>query len=171
MPAVKVGHLKKVCRSQTSTSSCHVKPTAGSRHRSGSVRHLHADEQTSPELHQGDPDELSSGEYVLDINSKTNQPNPIIVTVEIDGVKLPMELDTGASVSLISENTFRKYWEGRQLVNSSVVLRTYSQQVVEVIGKLSVVFNTMVKHRVWISWWWKVTAPVYLGVTGWPRYD
>ena len=30
---------------------------------------------------------------------------PIVVTVQVQGVDLPMELDTGASLSLISETT------------------------------------------------------------------
>ena len=38
---------------------------------------------------------------------------PIKVHVEVEGVSIPMEVDTGASVSIVSENTYHKLRPGR----------------------------------------------------------
>ena len=35
---------------------------------------------------------------------------PYIVTAQINGTELPMEVDTGASLTLISKTTFEKLW-------------------------------------------------------------
>jgi len=40
---------------------------------------------------------------------------PISVCVQLDGKEVAMELDTGASVSLMSENVYHKLWPGRSL--------------------------------------------------------
>ena len=45
-----------------------------------------------------------------------------------------MEIDTGASVSLISEKTFDQVWTEKELKVSSVKLRTYTGQTLEVKG-------------------------------------
>ena len=56
--------------------------------------------------------------WVLNIESLN-----FCVTVQIDGVDLHMELDTGAAVSVISEATFKRVWPGSsrpRLVRSTV---------------------------------------------------
>ena len=45
-----------------------------------------------------------------------------------------MELDTGASASLVSEKTFYHHWPSKELKESSAILRTYTGQALEVIG-------------------------------------
>ena len=59
---------------------------------------------------------------------------PLSVDVCIDGINLPMELDMGASVSLVSEKTFYHHWPSKELKESSVILRTYTGQVLKVMG-------------------------------------
>ena len=49
-----------------------------------------------------------------------------------------MELDTGASVSLISEATLNKLWPGRTALPSSVNLKTYTGEKVSVLGSIRV---------------------------------
>ena len=50
-----------------------------------------------------------------------------------------MEVDTGASVSLISEATFKKLWTGKtsKLGPTNVTLRSYSGEVIKVLGELN----------------------------------
>ena len=50
---------------------------------------------------------------------------PIQVPVSVDGVSVQMELDTGASVSIVSESLYKQYWPGRSLHNSTIKLQTY----------------------------------------------
>ena len=62
----------------------------------------------------------------------------IILEPEVNGVTLPMELDTGASVSIISQ----KVWEGilskMQLEKSDTLLKTYTGEKLQVLGQLQV---------------------------------
>ena len=72
---------------------------------------------------------------------KTTSVKPIWVSVVINGQSLDMELDTGASVSLISESTYFKLWNPDTrptLKPSKVHLKTYTGSVVEVVGVLNV---------------------------------
>lgn len=52
-----------------------------------------------------------------------------------------MEIDTGASASIISEETYRKLWTNDQtptLCESSVKLRTYTGEIIPVVGAVKV---------------------------------
>ena len=66
--------------------------------------------------------------------------NPIEVSVTVDGVPMTMQLDTGATVSVISEHTYHSTWPHNRpaLQPSSTKLRTYSGEELEVIGSISV---------------------------------
>ena len=55
-------------------------------------------------------------------------PNPLIVDVITYGIQMPMEIDTSASVSLLSEKTFQQNWTEKQL------LWTYTGHTLEVKG-------------------------------------
>ena len=60
------------------------------------------------------------------------------VKMEINGEMLMMEIDTGAAVSLISEDTYRKKFSKLQLTASAVRLATYTTQRIEVCGEIRV---------------------------------
>ena len=49
-----------------------------------------------------------------------------------------MQLDTGASLSLMSENTFKELWPDRSLSPSQVRLCSYSGESIPVLGSVSV---------------------------------
>ena len=62
---------------------------------------------------------------------------PLLVSVSIDNASLEMEVDTGASVSIISEETYNRLWspeDAPPLQESSVKLRTYSGEQIGVKG-------------------------------------
>ena len=65
---------------------------------------------------------------------------PICATVKVNGANVRMEVDTGASLSLISEATYRKLWQSNppQLQSTEKVLSTYTGESLEVRGSLSV---------------------------------
>ena len=72
---------------------------------------------------------------------KTTSVKPIRVSVEINGQSLDMELDTGASVSVISESIYFKLWNSDSrptLKPSKFCLKTYTGSVMEVFGVLIV---------------------------------
>ena len=67
---------------------------------------------------------------------------PLTVQVMANQAPLKMEVDTGASVSLISKKTFTKLWPDEQrrleLQHSASRLRTYTGQELEVQGSITV---------------------------------
>ena len=65
---------------------------------------------------------------------------PIMVGVHVQDVPLDMELDTGASKSVISEKTYRSTWplDPPTLEPSTVSLKTYSGEKLQVQGCLNV---------------------------------
>ena len=63
---------------------------------------------------------------------------PLEVTVQVNGHQLVMEVDTGASLSLISHETYQRFWPGRSLKASSVNLRIYSGDQGGGLGGLNV---------------------------------
>ena len=73
---------------------------------------------------------------VLRINSKSS--HPIRVEVKINGKLLQMEVDTGAVVSIISEQTKNRLNLTVPLVSPSVVLRTYTGETMSVLGEIKV---------------------------------
>ena len=57
-----------------------------------------------------------------------------MVTVVVDNQPVPMEIDTGASLSLVSFATYKRLWPSRKLQESRVKVRTYSGDPIVVPG-------------------------------------
>ena len=122
----KIGHIKSVCRSQRRDS-------ADSRSRS-QVKFL--SEEQKPECLESE--EREEEEYTLFSLGQESHEHPLTVSVTLDSQQLPMEIDTGASLSVMSLSTFKKHWPERQLLESHVILRTYSGEKLSVEGKVDV---------------------------------
>ena len=56
------------------------------------------------------------------------------VDMKVDNCPITMEVDTGASLSLMSYNTFGGVWPGRSLESTDVRLPTYSKEPIPVLG-------------------------------------
>ena len=82
--------------------------------------------------------EATSGEeyHLYRLNEHSSE--PINVTVTINGKQLTMELDTGAAVSIISDHTRRNLFSELKLKESFVVLKTYTEEPMKVVGQLNV---------------------------------
>ena len=61
-----------------------------------------------------------------------------IVAIEINGKALPMEIDTGASLMLVSEGTFKESWPTTKLTHTGIKLHSYSGESVPVVGTADV---------------------------------
>ena len=59
---------------------------------------------------------------------------PLKVSLQVDECEIPMEIDTGASMTIMSEDTYRKIWPTRKLEVSNVKLQTYSKEPLPVVG-------------------------------------
>ena len=119
----KKGHLKAVCRS---------KPK-GNPSRKGQPRHVrHVDEEVDNESE----DELT----LYHISTKKTTP-PLRLSIKLNEHMVEMELDTGASVSLMSEATFRQLWPQEKLAPSQCRLCSYSKEPIPVLGSFEVVVS------------------------------
>ena len=59
--------------------------------------------------------------------------------VTIEGVKLRMEVDTGAAVSVVSSKTWEKLKLKVPLCKPDVTLKTYTNEVMKVIGEADLI--------------------------------
>ena len=64
----------------------------------------------------------------------TKTDSRIKVQLEIQGVKMTMKLDTGASVSIISSRVYRENFPEIPLQKSDTTLRTYTGEPIKVLG-------------------------------------
>ena len=70
------------------------------------------------------------------VNDRASEPISLLVLV--NGKKLTMELDTGAAVSIISDKTRKSLFSELKLNESSLILKTYTDEQMKVIGQLNV---------------------------------
>ena len=115
----KKGHIAKVCRSGK-------KPTQQrpQQSRSRPVRTI-------------DQEPVSDEEFTL-FRVEGKGLHPIVVTMGVNGQQLPMEVDTGAAVSLISSATQTKLFPKCQLDSSQAILTTYTGKQMPVVGQMKV---------------------------------
>ena len=64
--------------------------------------------------------------------------NPFVVTVKINGSELPIEVDTGASLSIISESTYHSLIAPPEHKSTDLTLCTYTGESIVVLGSLEV---------------------------------
>ena len=116
----KSGHMQKACKSQQKGP----KPRS-LKCQTRAVRQVQEEEE---------PDsEDSTTLYHVRSHGMTKTP-PIVVEVQVDDCIIPMEVDTGASMSLMSESTFGRLWPGRSLSSTDVRLQSYSKEPIPVVG-------------------------------------
>ena len=109
----KKGHLAAVCRKK-------------------------AKDQASQQANRVDASLSSDEEYQL-YTVRSRSMKPLIVNLELDGVSTSMEVDTGASVSIVSEDHFKKLQDnGTTLRPTGAKLSTYTGELISVKGATEV---------------------------------
>ena len=120
----KRGHIAKVCRTkareqqprrqQKTSRTNQVKPdTTAEEHTEYTMYHTQTDRTTKP---------------------------PYTVMVKVNQVNLRMEIDTGATFSIISKKTYDSWWpktRAPKLESTEVPLRTYTRQPIKVLGTIN----------------------------------
>ena len=114
----KKGHLAKVCMSSGAQ-------------RLPNQRQSRPIRQVENEPGGESEDSLEDIQVVKQIGGKMP---PLKVCLQVDECEIPMEIDTGASMSIMSETTYRKLWPTRELEVSDVKLQTYSKEPIPVVG-------------------------------------
>ena len=115
----KKGHLAKVCRRKN-------------KYRTELTNDVNA-EETVTESHQ-------SEEHTL-FQVRAGPSRPYKAVVKANGNLLPMEIDTGASVSVVGEKTLKTIQKGEttlELQQTSVRLQTYTGETIPVLGSVIV---------------------------------
>ena len=123
----KLGHIAKVCRSSKAKDTKAKSQPKAQRTAPKSTHTIAEGPVISPIL--------EDSENVFMILSLTSRVAPIPVTVIANGQMLEMELDTGAAVSLISEDTYKaKFKDSVALKSSDITLHSYSGHLLTVMG-------------------------------------
>ena len=122
----KKGHIARVCRSGRALEESRGQAAPCTRNRG----QVHTIEQT-PVVNE---EEATFALFRLE--GKTH--HPIVVTLEVNGVQLPMEVDTGAAVSVISSTTRDKFFPKCSLRSTTTVLTTYTGEQMQLAGEMTV---------------------------------
>ena len=118
----KIGHIAPACRSQKSQSGNYAPRT-------------NYFESSQPQSSSFE-DQQEMGTFVCSASKGSSR--PIQVSISINGKPLVMQLDTGTAVSLMAESTFQKFFSETQLTQSNLVLKTYTGELMGVVGAVSV---------------------------------
>lgn len=114
----KVGHLARKCRGNNRRNTSQSQMTKS---QSQNVRYVGVV-----------ADESDIGIYTCDVGGAGAQ--PIFAEVDIGGNAVRMQVDTGAAKSLIPETLYLRHFAHLALQPTNLTLRTYTQEVIEHIG-------------------------------------
>ena len=128
----KVGHIKKACRGKQSTGGKAPETTRQSKQTRKAPAGKNSVRAVGP-LDIPDPEEYPLHQLTLSSGSK-----PLELNVSIQGKTIAMELDTGAALSLISEDTYQRVFPDMALQESSIKLKSYSGEDIPVLGQVEV---------------------------------
>ena len=122
----KIGHIKRMCQSKktprVATQTRSIKPTQNKNSQPVRAVQNETTEQTE--------------EYPLHNVESPAATKPLLIEVMINDQLLSMEVDTGSAVTLVSEHTFKNKFPNTTLQPSSVKLRTYSNESLQVVGQI-----------------------------------
>ena len=62
-------------------------------------------------------------------------PKLIVVSINVEGKKIPVEVDTGAGVSIFPFSTWRSHFFDLPLQSSVIQLKTYTNEKLSVLGQ------------------------------------
>ena len=89
---------------------------------------------------------------------------PFEVTMLLDGYKHNMMIDTGATVPVVSNSTWQQLFGERELEQTAIQLKTYSDEQLKVLSQAKCV---IVVRKISCQWWWLlVQVPALLVVIG-----
>ena len=112
----KKGHIRRACKSRRNTQ----RPVEAGNISSGSAKWVDMHEETAFRVTTRFP------------------PRPYKVLLQLNGQTVPMEVDTGAAVSLMSVEMQRRLFPSVTLNPATILLRTYTTQQITVLGQIDV---------------------------------
>ena len=144
----KTGHIKPVCRSNQQQSETFVKHPER-KWRVGKGRSMTSQSQSKTHLLQeGEDDEQSYTMFTIDSCYGRKREDRIIESFMIQDQMIDLEIDTGATVSVINENTYRQLKNSTVLKKTQTILRTYSGEKIIPMGVIDVSVNYQNREHV-----------------------
>ena len=126
----KQGHIAKVCRSKAKFQKLAPPKAPQQQHK-----------QHTLQLYDQLSDyESEYPEYPMHTLSASHS-DAILATVELNKAKLQMEIDTGASRSIVGEDTFNQLWSEKLhplITPTQIQLKTYTGELIPVLGVATV---------------------------------
>lgn len=129
----KIGHTKKACQGRQAAGG---RPTETGRLNKQQTRKLPGGKNTVKTVQTEEL--IESEEYPLHQLTHNSGSKPMELNINVQRKTIVMELDTGAAVSLISEETYHKLFSDIPLQESTVKLKSYSGEDIPVLGQTQV---------------------------------
>ena len=86
-------------------------------------------------------------------NIRTESDGVITSTIRLNNVACKLQVDTGAAISIISEKTWTKLGKGNkrpELKTSNIKLRSFTGELVPVLGKIEVDIDNNKRVRLYV---------------------
>lgn len=105
------------------------------------------EEHDSPEGRSDDEDAGEDGVYMNNLtmgqrkNGKNDFREPLILNIEIDDRFLSMEIDSGASFSVISKTLYKKFFKNKEIISCNIPLAVISGSNLKILGKFEVIVH------------------------------
>ena len=123
----KVGHIKRVCRQWRSDKT------------RGTNGQAKVKQVVSEPLAQEVAENPEQDYHLFNVQRVYPAPQkPLEVEMVLEGKPHTMEIDTGASVSLVSRATYQQLFKDKRMEESGLQLKTYGGQSLKVVGSLMV---------------------------------
>ncbi|CAC5416659.1 unnamed protein product [Mytilus coruscus] len=136
----KKGHLAKKCRNKGKQND-KEKPKFKQQTQQGKV--YPKQRPTKTHFVEEDSDDMEDTYTMYQLEGKKRK--PYLVSVKLNNTEINMEIDTGASVSVISQETCKQvFGSDNSLEKSPCSLRTYKGEKIDVLGKrnVTVIYNS-----------------------------
>lgn len=140
----KSGHLYKMCRSRLAQLNSEKSNKTGHRDYNKSKSQTYGKNKSQNTRTHNVVEDVKNlfdtdneNSLIYHTADRTNN-DPIIVTVKVNDQNMNMEVDTGASISLISENTYNKWSTPPTLQECDTILSTYTGENIVVLGSVNV---------------------------------
>lgn len=139
----KTGHIESACYSKRTQTKKRLQLIE--QEDEGDAENSPADEQTASTLnyiHRRDFYSIGVEDTTCKLSKKIvsgdrDDGEPMFVSVNVNGVDLSMEIDTGTYATVISERILNENFKNAKIVSTGINLRGYDGRAMQPIGKLS----------------------------------
>ena len=96
-------------------------------------------------------EEDDTQEELYTIHSASKSRPYYVAIINVDGESMQMEIDTGASLSLVSEQEFWDTWPEREVSRTDITLHSYSGESIPIVGTGDVCVKPILLGRNWLN--------------------